>query len=646
MTMQEMVNQLNIWAYEYYVLDNPSVSDVTYDALYDQLVQLEKDTGIILPDSPTQRVGGEPLKKFENYTHKQRLYSLDKVQSFDQLKSWVEKVQDKIGETEFSVELKYDGLTVNVTYKDGIFIQAVTRGNGVNGEVITKQVKTINSLPLKIDFKGEFEVQGEGIMALSVLEKYNQKHPDNPLKNARNAAAGALRNLDAKVTAERKLDLIFYSVGYNQEQIATSQSELVQFLKDNKFKTNKVFALCNSFEEIKQVIQSINDQRSSFDFLIDGAVVKVNHFAQREILGYTDKFPRWAVAFKFDAEQVATTLKQVDWQVGRTGKVTPIGILKPVELCGATIQRATLNNFDDILRKNLKVGAEVYIRRSNDVIPEVLGLASSNENSKEIEKPTLCPSCGTQLYQYGAHIFCPNALGCTPQIVARIAHYCSKSACDVEGLSDKTIAQLVDFGFISSFADLYTLTQDQLLKMDGFQQKKAENVIFAIKNAKKIPLDKFIFALGIDGIGSVTAKDLAKKFTTFEKVKNATFDQLLSIEGIGEIVADNVVRYFADTVNLSVIDKLFQNGVSVVNLEKKTGIFEGLKVVLTGSLTNYTRSQAGKLIEQNGGEIASSVSKNVNLVIAGQDAGSKLEKANKLGIKIIDENAFESMLKG
>lgn len=646
MTMQEMVNQLNIWAYEYYVLDNPTVADTTYDALYDQLVALEKQTGIILPDSPTQRVGGEPLKKFESYTHKQRLYSLDKVQNFEQLQSWVAKVQDKIGKTTFSVELKYDGLTVNVTYKDGLFVQAVTRGNGIDGEVITTQVKTINSLPLKIDYQGEFEVQGEGIMPLSAVEKYNEKHFDNPLKNARNAAAGALRNLDAKVTAERNLDLIFYSVGFQDKTIARSQSDLVNFLKQNKFKTNKVFALCTTFEEIKSTIEQIQKDRNSFDFLIDGAVVKVNDFEQREILGYTDKFPRWAVAFKYDAEQVQTELKQVEWQVGRTGKITPIGILKPVQLCGATIQRATLNNFDDIERKRLKVNAEVFVRRSNDVIPEVLGLASENENSQKIEKPTHCPSCGSELYQYGAHIFCPNTLGCRPQIVARIAHYCSKSACDVDGLSDKTIGQLVDCGLVKTISDLYKLQENQLLQLEGFQEKKAQNVVNALKNAKNIPLDKFIFALGIDGIGTVTAKDLAKKFQTFENLKNTTQMELLSIDGIGEIVADNVVRYFQDDNNLSTIDQLFSLGVDVVVQEKKTGNFDGLKVVLTGSLQNYTRGQASKLIEQNGGEIASSVSKTVNLVVAGQDAGSKLEKAQKLGIKIIDEKTFESLLNG
>ena len=460
MTMQQMVKQLNTWAHEYYVLDNPTVPDTTYDALYDQLVLLEKQTGIVLPDSPTRRVGGEPLKNFVQHTHRKRLYSLDKVQSFGELAEWVSKVQKELGQVEFSVELKYDGLTINATYENGILVGASTRGNGVVGEDVTEQVKTIRTVPLTIPFDGVCELQGEGIMKLSQLAKHNQKHPNDTLKNARNAAAGAIRNLNPKVTAERNLDVIFYSAGYTEGLTCQSQTELVHFLKDCGMLTNFVFETARSFEEIRKIIENIGQMRSSLDFLIDGVVIKVNDFALREELGYTDKFPKWAVAYKFDAAQVTTTLLDVDWQVGRTGKLTPVALLEPVELCGATIKRATLNNFGDITRKKLHKNALVFIRRSNDVIPEVLG--SAEETGDVIYKPTTCPACGSPLTEVGAHLFCTNASHCIPQIVQRISHYCSKNACDIDGISEKTVEALVANLGVTSVADLYSLTESDL----------------------------------------------------------------------------------------------------------------------------------------------------------------------------------------
>ncbi|MCH5156282.1 MAG: NAD-dependent DNA ligase LigA [Clostridiales bacterium] len=643
MTMQEMVNQLNKWAYEYYVLDNPSVPDTEYDALYDQLVLLEKQTGIVLPDSPTQRVGGEPLKGFVQHTHIKRLYSLDKVQSFGELKEWVDKVNKALGEVEFTVELKYDGLTINVTYRDGQFVGASTRGNGVVGEDVTEQVKTIRTVPLTIPFKGTCELQGEGIMRLSVLDKYNAAHPDDTLKNARNAAAGAIRNLNPKTTAERNLDVVFYSNGYEEGLNATTQTQLVDFLKSCGMLTNFVFEKATTFEQIKSIIEKIGQNRSSYDFLIDGVVIKVNDFALREELGYTDKFPKWAVAYKFDAEQVTTELIDVEWQVGRTGKLTPIGKLQAVELCGATIQRATLNNFGDITRKQLKKHALVFVRRSNDVIPEVLGAAEAG--GEEITKPTHCPACGSPLHEVGAHLYCVNAEHCRPQIVARITHYCSKNACDIEGISDKTVELLVDKLGVRSVADLYTLTTDNLLQLEGFKLKKAQNVVTAVENSKKVGLSQFIFALGLDNVGTVTARDLATRFQSVENLSKATAEQLTAINGVGDVVADGIVQFFNEAQNLEIIACLKEIGLDPTYEQKvSVGVFSGKKVVLTGSLTSYTRGQASKLIEERGGEIASSVSKSVNLVIAGADAGSKLDKARSLGIEVIDEVTFEEML--
>ncbi len=643
MTMQQMVDQLNIWAHEYYVLDNPSVPDTQYDALYDQLLALEKQTGIVLPDSPTHRVGGEPLKNFAQHTHMQRLYSLDKVQSFGELNEWVGKVQKALGEVEFTIELKYDGLTINATYRDGNLVCASTRGNGVVGEEVTEQVKTIRTVPLKIPFKGVCELQGEGIMKLSQLARHNEKHPNDPLKNARNAAAGAIRNLNPKVTASRNLDVVFYSNGYLEGINLQSQTELVDFLKSNGMLTNFVFERATSFEQIKQIIEKIGAMRDSLDFLIDGVVIKVNKFSLRDELGFTDKFPKWAVAYKFDAEQVTTKLVDVDWQVGRTGKLTPIGLLESVELCGATIRRATLNNFGDITRKNLKKNSLVFIRRSNDVIPEVLG--SAEESGEIISKPTHCPACGSLLQEVGAHLFCTNVSNCKPQTILRITHYCSKNACDIDGISDKTVTALVDTLGITTIADLYHLTAEDLVKLEGFKDKKIANTLRAIENSKKVQLPQFIFALGLDNVGTVTAKDLAVRFGSVANLSRATVDSLTAIDGIGDVVAEGIVQYFAEQQNVDIIQRLKDIGIDpVYQAQQKQGAFAGKKVVLTGSMTNYTRGQATKLIEEHGGEVASSVSKSVNLVVAGEEAGSKLAKAEALGIEIIDEKTFTKML--
>lgn len=643
MTMEEMVKQLNTWAYEYYVLDNPSVADTAYDALYDQLVLLEKQTGVILPDSPTHRVGGEPLKNFVRHKHIERLYSLDKVQSFGELREWMDKVINAVGAVDFTVELKYDGLTINATYRNGMFAGAATRGNGIEGEDVSEQVKTIKTVPLSIPFAGVCELRGEGIMRLSALEKYNKNHPGDTLKNARNAAAGAIRNLDPKITAERNLDVVFYSSGYSEGLQAQSQTELVEFLRKNGMLTNFVFEKVQTFEQAKEVIESIGRQRSQLDFLIDGVVIKVNDYSVREQLGYTDKFPKWAVAYKFDAEQVTTKLLDVEWQVGRTGKLTPIGKLDAVELCGATIRRATLNNFGDISRKGLKKGALVFVRRSNDVIPEILGAAE--DGGEEIIKPARCPACGAELTEAGANLYCPDAEKCRPQIVARLAHYCSKPACDIDGISDKTVEQIVDNLGVNSVADLYEITKDQLLALEGFKDKKAQNVISAIEKSKNVSLPQFIYALGLDNVGTVTAKDLAATFGNLRNLQNATQEQLIAIEGIGDVVAEGIVQYFREPQNLEIIAKLENVGISPeFSKTQASGAFAGKKVVLTGSLSRYSRGEASKIIESLGGEISSSVSKSVNLVIVGEDAGSKLEKARALGIEIIDEEQFLQLL--
>lgn len=644
MTMEEMVETLNRWAYEYYVLDAPSVSDQHYDALYDRLTALEKKEGRVLPDSPTRRIGGEPLKNFEKYNHLEKSYSLDKVQSFNELEAWVTKIKMAYPGVVFTVEYKYDGLSLSITYENGLLIRAVTRGNGVTGEVVTRQVETINSVPLSIGYKELIEVRGEGYMKRSSLAAYNEKHADEPLKNTRNGVAGAIRNLDPSVTAGRKLDMVFYSLGYNTLKLR-SQTELNEFLKENRFATNGVFRRCETYEEIRAVIEEIGRTRDSLDFDIDGVVIKTDDFALREELGYTEKFPRWAVAFKFEAEEVVTKLLKVTWMPGRTGKVTPIGHLKPVELCGATISRATLNNIGDIRKKSLKTNSDVYVRRSNDVIPEVLGLAEEGEDSEEIKAPEVCPVCGTPLIERGALLYCPNRNGCSEQIVARLELYCSKDGADIEGLSEKTLKLFYEKLGVISPDGLYALKTSQLMELEGFKEKKAAKITDSIEKSKEMSLPAFLYALGIENVGTKTAADLAERYGSLEKIMQASVEELIAIEDIGEVVAGSIKDYFSDAENVKMIGRLLAAGVKPIYSEKKEGIFSGMKFVLTGELEGLVRSEAKKLIEEEGGEVMSSVTKNTDIVVAGENAGAKLEKALKLNVEIWDKARLIKELK-
>lgn len=644
MTMEEMVETLNRWAYEYYVLDAPSVSDQHYDALYDRLTALEKKEGRVLPDSPTRRIGGEPLKNFEKYNHLEKSYSLDKVQSFNELEAWVTKIKTAYPGVVFTVEYKYDGLSLSITYENGLLIRAVTRGNGVTGEVVTRQVETINSVPLSIGYKELIEVRGEGYMKRSSLAAYNEKHADEPLKNTRNGVAGAIRNLDPSVTAGRKLDMVFYSLGYNTLKLR-SQTELNEFLKENRFATNGVFRRCENHEEIRAVIEEIGRTRDSLDFDIDGVVIKTDDFALREELGYTEKFPRWAVAFKFEAEEVVTKLLKVTWMPGRTGKVTPIGHLKPVELCGATISRATLNNIGDIRKKSLKTNSDVYVRRSNDVIPEVLGLAEEGEDSEEIKAPEVCPVCGTPLIERGALLYCPNRNGCSEQIVARLELYCSKDGADIEGLSEKTLKLFYEKLGVISPDGLYALKTSQLMELEGFKEKKAAKITDSIEKSKEMSLPAFLYALGIENVGTKTAADLAERYGSLEKIMQASVEELTAIEDIGEVVAGSIKDYFSDAENVKMIGRLLAAGVKPIYSEKKEGIFSGMKFVLTGKLEGLVRSEAKKLIEEEGGEVMSSVTKNTDIVVAGENAGAKLEKALKLNVEIWDKARLIKELK-
>ena len=643
--MQKLVKILNKYAYEYYVLDNPTVSDKEYDALYDKLVKMEKETGIVLFDSPTKRVGGEPIDAFKKHDHINRLYSLDKATTEEELFAFNKRINKQDKELEFTVEYKFDGLTICLTYEDGKFLRATTRGNGITGEDVTAQVLTIKSFPMIIDYKGTVEVQGEAIIKLSSFNEYN-KTAKEPLKNPRNAVAGAIRNLDPKITEKRKVEIMFYNVNYMSNGRLNSQIECVEFLKKQGFKVHPFLKKCKGISQVISAIKEVEENRKDLDILTDGAVVKLNDFALREELGETDKFPRWAIAFKFEAEEVTTILTDVLWQVGRTGKLTPLGIVEGVDLAGATVKKATLNNYGDLIRKGVKINSRVLIRRSNEVIPEILGTTEYFEDSREVEKPTICPYCNSRLVEVGANIFCTNQ-DCEPRIIARLTNFASKNGVNVEGFSEMTASILKENFNVKNFSDLYKLDREQILKLEGFKEAKTENLFNAIENSKEVELPNFIYALGIDNVGKKTAKDLAKAFKTIDNLIKAKKEELLEVEEVGEVIANGIVEFFSNEENLMEIQRLKDLGLNIreQNSSVIKGVFSGEKVVLTGTLSEFKREEASKIIESLGGEIVGSVSKNTTLVLAGENAGSKLDKANKLGIKIIDQETFKSLIK-
>ena len=642
--MRALVDALNRYGYEYYVLDAPTVADAEYDRLYDELLALERESGVRLPDSPTRRVGGEPVKAFARHAHIARLYSLDKAVTDEQLDAFFARAEKAQPDAAYTVEYKYDGLTMCLTYEEGRFVRATTRGNGREGEDVTAQALTMRSFPLAIGYRGTLEVKGEAVIRLSVLEEYNRTAAE-PLKNARNTAAGAVRNLDPAVTAARRPEIFFYDVNYMSEPSLSTQEEAFDFLKREGFQTFG-YRLCRSREEVHAAIDAIEVERKRIDVLTDGAVVKVNDFAARERLGYTDKFPRWAIAFKFEAEEAETAVREVRWQVGRTGKLTPLAVVDPVELAGATVRRATLNNIGDIRRKGVRIGSKVLIRRSNEVIPEILG-AVDGAAGEEIVPPALCPYCGTPLYEEGANLFCPNR-ACRPRVAAQLSNFASKNAMDIDGFSEMTAGQLYDALGVRRCSDLYTLlNKETLARLEGFGEKKIKKLLAAIEKSKRVPLDRFLFALGIGGIGKVASADLAARFGSVEALAAATAEELVGMENIGEKTAAGIVGWFADPENAAELSRLFAAGVRPFVQERAAGgPFAGESVVLTGTLASMKRGEAQAKIEALGGVCQSAVTSKTTLVVAGESAGSKLDKAKSLGVRVIGEEEFVKMLAG
>ncbi len=648
--MRELVDRLNETAYQYYVLDAPTISDKQWDELYDTLVLLEKESGVQLPDSPTHRVGGAILKNFEPHTHISRLWSMDKVKGHMELEAWFDRAQKlyasekQLPKLKYAVEYKFDGLTINLTYKEGVLVNASTRGNGEIGEEILPQAKTVLGVPLSIPYKGLLEVQGECIMRLSALRKYNESATE-PLKNARNAAAGGLRNLDPAVTASRHLSAFFYQVGTIQNPPYTDQAGMIDFLKAQKFPVSPYFKQADTKEEVLKAIDEIEEKRASLDFLIDGAVVKIQDMHTREVMGYTDKFPRWAVAYKFKAEENITQINDVTWELGRTGKLTPLAHVEPVDFEGVVVQKATLNNYGDILRKKLTLHTDVWIRRSNDVIPEIMGCVEENNRGEEIQKPIVCPYCKGDLTERGAHLFCLNTDTCKPQAVMRLKHYASRDAMDMESFSEKTADLFYEALGVKSPADLYRLNENDLSVLEGFKEKRIKNFFDAVEKSKHCTLDRFLLAVGIPNVGKKTARDLAQHFGTLDAIRNASLDELSGVDEIGDIVAQSIIDFFSYQENKEMIESLLLAGVTPQEVKKaEGGMLQGQSVVVTGTLQTLSRKDAEDLIRNNGGRPASSVSKKTALVVAGESAGSKLQKAHELQIKVLSEQEFLDML--
>ena len=654
------MDQLNEWNTQYYEQDKPQVSDSEWDALYAKLQELEKKTGEVLPDSPTQRVGGEPLKAFASHTHQKRLWSLDKAKTIDELREWTKRIEKlctaytveqgrALPPLCYTLEYKFDGLTVNLTYEAGELVQAATRGNGTKGEVVLEQIKTIRRLPLTIPFQGLVEVQGECIMRLSVLAQYN-RHAAEPLKNARNGAAGALRNLDPKVTASRNLDVYLYGIGaYDGEDIHL-QEDVIAFLQRNHLPTQGLLGVFGDMDSLIECIASIEAEREQLDFLIDGLVIKVNDMETRDALGYTDKFPRWAIAYKFEAQEAVTTIHKITWEVGRTGKLTPLAHLEPVQIGGVQVQRATLNNYGDMERKGVFVGADVFIRRSNDVIPEIRGIVTGQPEGEKPIKPEICPACGAHLEEKGALLFCTNSLSCQPQIVGRLAHFASRNAMDIETFSEKSAQALVEKLHVTSVVDLYRLPREELMELEGFGEKKIQRLFDELEASKTRPLDAFVFALGIPNVGSKTARDLANHFGSFEALRQTDEETLLRIPEIGPVIAEDILRFFGDARIAGQIDELMALGIAPqapdagIHEAMQQHAFFGKTFVLTGTLPTLDRKRATDIIEAHGGKVTGSVSKKTDYVLAGEAAGSKLTKANALGIAVLSEADFMDMV--
>lgn len=653
--LHQLLHQYN---YEYHVQDNPSVPDSEYDKLLHELIDIEREhPELKTDDSPTVRVGGTPVSAFEKVDHDTPMLSLGNAFSEEDLLAFDKRVKDEVGEVEYMVELKIDGLAVSLKYVDGVFVQGLTRGDGTTGENITQNLKTIHAIPLTLSVPLTFEVRGEAYMprkSFLALNAYREKVGEQLAANPRNAAAGSLRQLDSKLTAKRKLDIFLYSVNDLRELNAQSQSEALDKLDEIGFKTNHERKLCRNMEEVFEYIKYWTEKRNDLAYDIDGIVIKVNDLSKQDELGFTAKSPKWAIAYKFPAEEVITTLNDIELSIGRTGVVTPTAILEPVKVAGTTVGRASLHNEDLIREKDIRIGDSVVIRKAGEIIPEVVRVVLDRrpEGTKPYNMPEICPSCGHELVRIEGEVAlrCINPK-CDAKLVEGVIHFVSRTAMNIDGLGERIVEVLYNEDIINDVADLYTLERERLLTLERMGEKKVDKLLAAIEASKTNSLERLLFGLGIRHLGAKASMVLAREFGTMDNLKNATVETLTQIDDIGEKMAQSLVTYLHNEDIINLLEKLEQYGVNM----RYTGVtkddielhpvFGEKTIVLTGKLTIMSRSEATKALTNLGAKVTSSVTKKTDIVIAGSDAGSKREKADSLGIPVWTEQMMVDALR-
>jgi DNA ligase (NAD+) len=661
-TISQIRDEINRHNYRYYVLDDPDVTDQHYDQLMRKLQQLEAEyPELISPDSPTQRVGAEISGQFDTVEHKVPMLSLDNAFNLQEMQTFHQRLKDLLeidADLEFCVEPKLDGLAVSLLYQDGKLVRAATRGDGRNGENITSNARTIKSIPLSL--RGDaipalIEVRGEVYMPLAGFTELNQSQLENGGKvfaNPRNAAAGSLRQLDPRITANRPLRFCSYGIGDKEGvELPGSQFEQMQYLKSLGLPISTYIEKVNGIQQCEDYYQRMQQQRDSLAFEIDGVVYKLDPVRQQQQAGFVSRAPRWAIAWKFPAQEVMTKLLDVEFQVGRTGALTPVARLQPVVVGGVTVSNATLHNMDEIKRKDIRIGDTVIVRRAGDVIPEVVSvvLQERSEGFKIPEMPAQCPICHSDVIQTEGQAAwrCSGGLVCAAQRKEAIKHFASRKAMDIDGLGDKLIEQMVDLNMLNSVADLYSLQLSQIIDLDRMAEKSAKNLLSALEASKKTTLPRFIYALGIREVGEATAEALANHFSDLEHLQNASLEQLIQVGDVGPVVSENILQFFSQVENQQVIQQLQDSGIHWEKLEprnEQAATLSGETYVITGTLENYTRDQAGKLLKQLGAKVSSSVSKKTTAVIAGDKPGSKVDKAQQLGVTILDEKGFQQLI--
>jgi DNA ligase (NAD+) len=659
--IEQLRAELNEHNYKYYVLNEPAITDYEFDMKLEELIRLEKEYPEFQDDnSPSKRVGGDITKSFPTVKHKYPMLSLSNSYSIEEVREFDERAKKTLeANPEYVCELKYDGVAIGITYKNGKLFRAVTRGDGSEGEDITANVKTIRTIPLTLNgnFPQEFDIRGEIIFPLDAFNKLNEerrKQEEPEFANPRNTASGTLKLQDSSIVASRGLDCYLYSV-YSDEKLFTNHYDAVLTASQWGFKIpsieKKYIFKASSIEEIEKHINYWDTHRNNLPFIIDGIVIKVNDYNQQEILGYTAKSPRWAIAYKFKAEKVLTKLESVSYQVGRTGAITPVANLTPVELGGTTVKRASLHNQDQIEKLDLRENDFVYVEKGGEIIPKIVGVEESkrDHHSQKIQFIQNCPECSSELVRKEgeAQHFCPNENGCKPQIIGKIQHFIGRKMMDIDGLGNETVEQLFDAGLIKDISDLFELTKEQLLPLERMAEKSVQNLLDGIEQSKNAPFDRVLFALGIRHVGETVAKKLAKHFKSIQAISSATFEELCEVDEIGDKIAQSVINYFNDDKNRALIEKLIAAGLNfeLKETEQTKDTLKGKSFVISGVFETFSRDELKDSIEKNGGKVVGSISKKTDFVIAGDNMGpSKLQKAQELGVKIISENDYKEMI--